>query len=925
MKVPNAKTIRHAAPSRVLTLIKERLQPVLLLGAGASIKSGIPDAYETVNRAAKWAWCKEHGRSNADPSVVKSDWYPWLEGQYWFKKDVNLADQYPVAIDNLLGITDDRREFFEYLINPGIEPSEGYQILAKILDKGWVTTVLTTNFDHCLYRARDIENVPPFLVEIRTVSDWRRFMVSPTHPQLIHLHGSVEHYSDKNLSTEVATLDFDIVEKLRPLLRDHPLVVIGYRGTEGSVMNDLLIDQSDYTNRFHKGIFWCEIKRSFEEPLSPLVQKLANKIGTNFSRVQIDGFDECMRIELFDQLQADEAFPSKPTSTVPSFKLPPDMEIFSSGSFEDIDQHLLLAHLKQYADKHGESTPTQFQSKWARDFAITRNLARVIADGTTIRPTLAGWLLFAKKPTQLLPHAAINLTVIGSEYWLKSIFGDDVDLYRTCDENEFEIKRTIGGTLWNQLNVLMELMAILNSPFVLKEAKSRQVTPYHPQVLKEMIVNALVHRDYKVKEPICIRVTHSNIEAISPGGLIDQLFAKTSKNALEDLIRDGYRGKLKGYRNPLVSGMFYGSSEMDRKGSGLSDMFQKTMDNNGDIRFGPIKGNTAFRVVIYARPETVDIVTQTAVADQSETVRYISNIVEIVSFPDRLWYTKTNSRFTRGLTETLGDSAILPGYIQKEIFYTFYNLTSINSNLHTPIDPSTIREISLQELHEHDNGSNILLKLLYQTVSEHLRTIGLVVDDEKRRAHFPLGTKLSRKITYRGAAKRATRTVVKARMKRDSDRVLYFEHKAFSYSIKRFGSFWGMFINPGYVFTRDGNRRYLGRERLNVLSTKRAAHDFNPNVRHDLIFWMACLSKESEGVFQLKTEKWEKFQDYGPTIILSSSFPSIAFNSEGFNAKRIVEGEIESTLLDVDIELEKLVSIENQDSNNIKIENFGKT
>ena len=122
-----AAEIRRVEPGRLRALLMEHRQPVLLLGAGASIKSGVPDAGETVNRAAKWAWCKENARSPEDPSVVSSDWRPWLEQQSWFRDGVGLADQYPVAIDNLLGIGNDRREFFENITSRGVRPSLGYE------------------------------------------------------------------------------------------------------------------------------------------------------------------------------------------------------------------------------------------------------------------------------------------------------------------------------------------------------------------------------------------------------------------------------------------------------------------------------------------------------------------------------------------------------------------------------------------------------------------------------------------------------------------------------------------------------------------------------------------------------------------------------------------------------------------------------
>ena len=908
--------VRQAETGRIRTLLREHRQPILLLGAGASKKSGVPDAWETVNRAAKWAWCKEHGRSFADPGVVSSDWQPWLESRSWFEEGVGLADQYPVAIDNLLGIADDKREFFEHIISRGVQPSEGYRALARILDNGWIATVLTTNFDHCLHRAVILENAPPHLVEIRTPSDWRRFMTSPANPQLIHIHGSVEHYSDKNLAREVATLEPDTVERLRPLLRDHPLIVVGYRGMEASVMTDLLFDQCEYTNQFNKGLFWCDLKRSIETPLTPMTQRLAEAIGSNFNRVPIDGFDEFLKVDLYDQLVATKVAPKALGPVLSPIELPPDMQVFGTGSFEDLDKRLLFSRLKQYAEKHSEPSPDQFDSGWVKEIANTKKLIQAETKDTTAKPTMAGWLMFAKDPTPSLPQAAVKLIVKGPQNWLCSVFGEDVEFSETGEAEVFQFQQLVGGTLWNQLNVLIELTALINSPFVLKEAKSRHVTPYHPQALKEMIVNALVHRDYGIDEPISITITPSQIETVSPGGLTDEVAAKTGGEELESLIRGGSRGELKGYRNPVVSGLFYGSSEMDRKGSGLSDMFQKTVDNNGEVHFGPMEDNRSFRVVIYARPEAIDEITRTAVADQSETVRFTTNLVEFVSIPDRVWHAGTTAKSVRGLKKGAEDLPVPPGFVQDGRFFSFYDLSRLASDLVSPFDEGDIEELSLQELFEQGNGLNTLRKLLHDAINEHLRAIGLVVDTDRRRAHFPRGEEPNRKISYKGRVKRATRTIVKARTKRDSDDVLYFEHKSFSYSIMPFGIEWGMFLNPGYVFTRDGRRRYLGRERLNVLSTKRAARDFNPSVRHDVAFWMACLSEESEGVFALKTEHSNELESYAPTILLNSSFPGIAFNSSVFDSGRSFEDELDSALSEVDLELEDLAAEDDLDVDN---------
>ncbi|MCG8608518.1 SIR2 family protein, partial [bacterium] len=769
-------SVRQVEPGRLRTLLMEHRQPVILLGAGASIKSGVPDAWETVNRAARWAWCKEHGRSIEDPSIVKSDWQPWLEAQSWFKKDTGLADQYPVAIDNLLGISNDKREFFEHIINRGVKPSAGYHALARIMDNGWITTALTTNFDHCLHKAVILEAAPPHLVEITTPSDWVRFNASPANPQLIHIHGSVEHYSDMNLAKEVASLDPAVVERLRQLLHGHPLIVVGYRGMEASVMTDLLYKQSNYTNNFNNGVFWCDLERSIGRPLPPLVQQLADRIGSNFNRVPIKSFDHLLKVDLYDHLVMQKTPRRLLGPMATPLELPPDMCQFDDGTYADLDEQLLFQRLKQYAEKHSEPVPEKFDQNWVSEVADAKKLVqKQIKDSTPPVPTLAGWVMFARRPTPALPQAIVKFTAKGPESWLRHAFGEDVDLIADEKEDEFIVERDVGGTLWAQLNTLIETIALLNAPFLLKEARSREVTPYHPQALKEMIVNALVHRDYSVDEPIAITMTPSQIETISPGGLIDEVATKTDGKTIETLIREGSRGELKGYRNPVISSLFYGSNEMERRGSGLSDMFQYTVDNNGDVHFHPTEGNNAFHVVIFSRPEAVDEITRTAVADQSETVRFTTNLVEIVSLPDRIWHTATSAKSVKGLCSSAEGLPVPPGFVQDGRFFTFYDLARLSSDLVTPFDESDVEELTIPELFEQGNGLNILRRLLHHSINEHLRALGLVTDEEKRRAHFPRGEEPNRKITYQGRVKRATRTIVKARTKRDSNDVIYYE------------------------------------------------------------------------------------------------------------------------------------------------------
>ena len=340
-------TLQHSTPGHVRSLLLDGSTPVLLLGAGASVTSGIPAAAATAEKVARWAWCREQGRSPDDIRVTRSDYWPWLCEQNWFQENVPLADQYPNIIENLLGVRKQRRDFFERLIAPGIPPKEGYRSLARILNEGWITTVLTTNFDHCLDDARVLENKPHLLVSIKTTDDLIRFNTAPAEPQLLYLHGSVEHYSDKNLDSEIDALESGLIERIAPLLRDHPLIVVGYRGTERSVMQGLFLDQMSTTNKFAQGIYWCVRESEIAAPLSPLVMEVARQAGTNFQLVPIKGFDEFLQQDLWDRLRSDGAMPIRRDLGFRPIDTPTDMKPLNGATVAELEQPTLFSRISQ--------------------------------------------------------------------------------------------------------------------------------------------------------------------------------------------------------------------------------------------------------------------------------------------------------------------------------------------------------------------------------------------------------------------------------------------------------------------------------------------------------------------------------------------------------------------------------------------------
>src|SRR5207237_7023485 len=85
--------------------------PILLLGAGASYRSGVPLAGEAVKRIAKaaFAW-NRLGMDETSCNPPPSDWMPYLESHDWFIRDPQkFAENFPLAVKHLLTPRERRR------------------------------------------------------------------------------------------------------------------------------------------------------------------------------------------------------------------------------------------------------------------------------------------------------------------------------------------------------------------------------------------------------------------------------------------------------------------------------------------------------------------------------------------------------------------------------------------------------------------------------------------------------------------------------------------------------------------------------------------------------------------------------------------------------------------------------------------------
>lgn len=145
----------------------------------------------------------------------------------------------------------------------------------------------------------------------------------------------------------------------------------------------------------------------------------------------------------------------------------------------------------------------------------------LIMNGLTDRdgnPTVCGIMLFGKYPQYLSPSLDIVAVVCPSEeYAEESPAGE-----------RFLVNRRLDGTISQMLESALAFVQqnMKRSTVVDEEGHRRDVYEYPVKAVREIILNALIHRDYSIhteNEPVRIEMYPDRIEISNPGGLYGRL------------------------------------------------------------------------------------------------------------------------------------------------------------------------------------------------------------------------------------------------------------------------------------------------------------------------------------------------------------------------------------------------------------------
>ena len=182
------------------------------------------------------------------------------------------------------------------------------------------------------------------------------------------------------------------------------------------------------------------------------------------------------------------------------------------------------------------------------EFCINQNLI----DYKTWEPRVASALLFHNTPSAAIPRkCAVKIT----RYETKE---DDPERDHLAEQ------RTVEGPLNPLIHITIDLIQEIMESVTIWTAEGLKKAKYPPESIWEILVNAVIHRDYAVSDDIHVLIFDNRIEVLSPGRLpgyvtVDNILdARYSRNP--KLVRT-----LNRYKSPPNHDM----------GEGLNTAFQK--------------------------------------------------------------------------------------------------------------------------------------------------------------------------------------------------------------------------------------------------------------------------------------------------------------------------------------------------------------
>lgn len=217
------------------------------------------------------------------------------------------------------------------------------------------------------------------------------------------------------------------------------------------------------------------------------------------------------------------------------------------ATIEDLD----LVEIKKSIDAYTKYSSNELIND-PEHFLVSRGL---IVNGNI---TNAGMVLFGKNPTQFLPQSKIKLVVHPGI---------------TSSDTFIENKIYDGNLFQNFRNLLTDFDAIIGKVIKIEGIYRTEKKKYPEKALREGLLNAIVHRDYRVsKSFLTIAIFSDRLVISNYGGLQDNMTVKDLQKEHNSILR-----------NPDIAQMCFYNKLIEMLGTGTLRMIRNCKEEGYKI------------------------------------------------------------------------------------------------------------------------------------------------------------------------------------------------------------------------------------------------------------------------------------------------------------------------------------------------------
>ena len=147
------------------------------------------------------------------------------------------------------------------------------------------------------------------------------------------------------------------------------------------------------------------------------------------------------------------------------------------------------------------------------------------------------------------------------------------------------------------------------------ELKRQEIWQFPLPVLRELLLNSVIHKDYRNPTDVIIKIFDNRIEFTNPGSFMGNLKA-------EDLYKDDYKAF---HRNKLLAETFYLTGDVEKYGTGFIRI-RKHLEEYPGVTYS-ISSDDYFIQVILAKREVLQDAMQDAMQDTMQDTMQVNALI----------------------------------------------------------------------------------------------------------------------------------------------------------------------------------------------------------------------------------------------------------------------------------------------------------